>query len=64
MNYPDNGDVLFDKACNLVMLSQTNEALDSLEKSISQGTQYKLKAKKSKFFENLTDDPRFQSLIS
>ena len=62
--YPNNGDVLFDKACNLIKLSQTEKALDSLENSISQGTQYKVKAKKSKFFEDLTNNSRYQSLIS
>jgi tetratricopeptide (TPR) repeat protein len=63
-DYPNNGDVLFDKACNLIMLSQTEKALDSLENSISQGTQYKVKAKNSKFFTDLTSNSRFQSLIS
>ena len=63
-DYPNNGDVLFDKACNLIMLSQIEEALDNLKNSISQGNQYKIKAKKSKFFENLTNDPRYQSLFS
>lgn len=63
-DYPNNGDVLFDKACNLIMLSQTEKALDNLENSIHQGTQYKVKAKKSKFFEELSNNSRFQSLIS
>ena len=63
-DYPDNGDVLFDKSCNLVMLSQIDEALDNLEHAISQGTQYKVKAKKSKSFEKLSDNSRFQKLIS
>jgi hypothetical protein len=62
-DYPDNGDVLFDKSCNLVMVSKNNEALDLLEKAISQGIQYKIKAKKSKSFEKLSNDPRFQRLI-
>jgi hypothetical protein len=62
-DYPNNGDVLFDKSCNLLMLSKLDEALDNLEISISQGTQYKIKAKKSKFFEKLNDNKRFQSLI-
>ena len=63
-DYPKNGDVLFDKSCNLVMLSKLDEALDNLENSISQGIEYKIKAKKSKFFEKLNDNQRFQSLIS
>ena len=62
-DYPNNGDVEFDKSCNLVMLSRIDEALDNLENSISQGIQYKTKAKKSKFFEKLHDNQRFQNLI-
>jgi tetratricopeptide (TPR) repeat protein len=62
-DYPDNGDVLFDKSCSFVMLSKNNEALNLLERAISHGIQYKIKAKKSKSFEKLLDDSRFQNLI-
>ena len=62
-DYPDNADVLFDKSCSCVMLSKSKEALDLLERAISQGTQYKIKAKKSKIFEKLSDDVRFKKLI-
>jgi len=41
------------------MLSNFDSALDLLEHVISQGIQYKIKAKKSKFFENLSDNVRF-----
>ena len=62
-DYPENGDVLFDKSCNFVMLDLKNdEALDLLEHAISQGKQYKIKAKKSKLFENFLDNPRFQKI--
>jgi tetratricopeptide (TPR) repeat protein len=63
-DYPDNGDVLFDKASSYVMLSDYDTALDLLEHAISQGIQYKIKAKKSKSFENLSNNIRFQNLIS
>ena len=63
-DYPDNGDVLFDKASNYVMLSNYDTALDLLERAISKGIQYKIKAKKSKSFENLSNNIRFQNLIS
>jgi hypothetical protein len=63
-DYPDNGDVLFDKASNSAMLSNFDDALNLLEHAISQGIQYKIKAKKSKSFENLFDNIRFQNLIS
>ena len=63
-DYPDNGDVLFDKSCSLAMLSKTDNSLLLLEKAISQGTQYKIKAKKSKCFENFSNNSRFQKLVS
>ena len=63
-DYPDNGDVLFDKASNSAMLLNFDDALNLLERAISQGIQYKIKAKKSKSFENLFDNIRFQNLIS
>jgi len=63
-DYPDNSDVLFDKSCNLAMLSNFDEALNLLEHAISQGIQYKVKAKKSKSFEKLSDHSRFQKLVS
>jgi tetratricopeptide (TPR) repeat protein len=62
-DYPDNGDVLFDKSCNFAMLSKYDEALKLLEHAISQGIQYKIKAKKSKSFEKLFVDPRFKKLV-
>ena len=63
-DYPENGDVLFDKSCSLAMLSKVDDSLLLLEKSISQGKQYKIKAKKSKSFEKLFDNSKFQKLIS
>ena len=62
-DYPDNGDVLFDKSCSFAMLSKNEEALDLLERAISQGMQYKIKAKKSKIFEKLSDNPKFKKLV-
>jgi tetratricopeptide (TPR) repeat protein len=62
-DYPNNGDVLFDKSCNFAMLSNFDEALDILEKAIFQGIKYKSKAKKSKSFEKLFYNVRFQKLI-
>jgi len=63
-DYPNNGDVLFDKASNLAMLSNFDEALDLLEHAISQGIEYKIKAKKSKSFEKFLNNIKFQDLIS
>jgi tetratricopeptide (TPR) repeat protein len=63
-DYPNNGDVLFDKASNLAMLSNFDEALDLLEHAISQGIEYKIKAKKSKSFEKFLNNIKFHDLIS
>jgi len=63
-NYPNNGDVLFDKSCNLVMLSQLDQALDVLQHAISQDVKYKSKAKKSKSFEKLIHNTKFEKLVT
>lgn len=62
-DYPENGDVLFDKSCSLAMLLQVDSALNLLEQAISQGSQYKNKAKKSTSFEKLSDNLLFQKLV-
>ncbi len=58
------GDVYKRQASNFAMLSNFDGALDLLEHAMSQGIQYKIKAKKSKSFENLSNNVRFQNLIS
>ena len=63
-DYPDNGDVLFDKSCNYMMLSKNDEALNLLERAISHGKQYKVKAKKSECFKTMIDNLRFQKLVN
>ena len=63
-DYPDNGDVLFDKASNFAMLSNFDDALDLLERVIYHGIKYKVKAKKSKSFEKLFNNVRFQNLVN
>ncbi|EPA06480.1 tetratricopeptide repeat protein, partial [Candidatus Nitrosarchaeum limnium] len=63
-DYPLNGDVLFDKSCSLAMIYKIDDALYTLEKAISQGIQYKIKAKKTKSFEKLKDNIKFQKLTS
>ena len=62
-DYPNNGDVLYDKSCNLVMLLRIDEGLDCLERAIQQGIQFKVKAKKSKTFETLSNNQIFQQLV-
>ena len=46
------------------MLSRIDDALDTLENAISQGIQYKIKAKKTTSFENLAGNQKFQKLVS
>jgi hypothetical protein len=57
-DYPENGDVLYDKSCNFVMLSENDTALSLLEHAISQGVQYKVKAKKSETFKQFSNNAR------
>ena len=45
------------------MLSKVDDALNLLERAIIQGTQFKVKAKKSKSFEKLSDDSKFKKLV-
>ena len=61
-DYPNNGDVLFDKSCNFAMLLKFDDSLNILERAISQEIKFKIKAKKSKSFEKLFENPKFQKL--
>ena len=63
-DYPNNADVLFDKSCNLIMLSKNDEAISLLEELLTHGSKYKTKAKNSIFFQKLSSETRFQKLIS
>ena len=63
-DYPENADVLFDKSCSLAMLFQNDESFNFLERAISHGMKYKSKAKKSKSFEKLLSEPKFQNLLT
>ena len=62
-DYPHNSDVLFDKSCNLAMLSETEECLQTLQQAILQDNDLKIKAKKSQLFEKLKDNPNFQKML-
>ena len=46
-----------------MMLSNFDEALNLLEHAITQGIKYKIKAKKAKSFEQLSNNTRFQKLV-
>jgi hypothetical protein len=46
------------------MLSNVDDALNYLERAIIVGVKFKAKAKKSKSFEKLLDNSRFQKLVS
>ncbi len=64
VNYPDNGDILFDKSCSLVMMSNFEDRLEQLKHVISQNVKFKIKAKKSKSFEKLSNNKYFQKFVS
>jgi tetratricopeptide (TPR) repeat protein len=61
--YPNNADVLFDKATNLIMLNKTSECLDSLNSAINTSKKFKIKAKKNILFKLLENNQRFAKLI-
>ena len=62
--YPNNGDVLFDKACNLVSLDRNEECLFSLTAAIKISNKFKLKAKKNKLFKKLEKNHVFMNLTT
>ena len=62
--YPNNGDVLFDKVCNLISLDRNEECLKSLNEVIKITNKFKLKAKKNKIFKKLEKNQNFINLMS
>ncbi|KAG2474088.1 MAG: TPR repeat domain containing protein [Nitrosopumilales archaeon] len=63
-DYPENGDVLFDKSISLTLLDKFDESITNLEKAIRSGNQFKIKAKKNKAFQKLLENQRFQEVVN
>ena len=61
--YPNNGDVLFDKACNLASLKKTNDCLKSLNLAIQISNEFKVKAINNTTFQSLQNNQDFLQLI-
>ena len=62
--YPNNGDVLFEKACNLLSLDRNEECLKSLNEAIKISNEFKLKAKKNNLFKKLEKNHLFINLMT
>ena len=61
--YPNNGDVLFDKAENLICLGKTSECLESLKASIVISSEFKIKAKNNTSFDVLGKNHQFLEIV-
>ena len=61
--YPNNSDVLYDKATNLILLGKTENCLKVLNLTIQISKKFKVKAKNSKSFHVLHKNPDFIKLI-
>lgn len=60
---PDDGDTLYELACLLSLLGQTDDAFAYLEKAIHKDNKYREKAKTDKDLDNIRDNPRFKKLV-
>ena len=61
--YPNNPDVLFDKALNLALLGKNEDSIKSLNSAIAISKKFKIKAKNNKSFQALQKEPNFLKLI-
>jgi len=61
--YPNNGEILFDKAVNLAYLGKISACLESLKLSIQISDEFKIKAKNSSSFDGLEKNHQFLEII-
>ena len=61
--YPNNGDVLFDKAINLALLDKNEGSIESLDAAIKISNKFKVKAKNNKSFKKLGKNQNFKKLV-
>ena len=61
---PNDPLVLYNAACNLALLGETNHALDGLERAIEAGVAVGDWIKHDPDFDSLRDHPRFQAIVT
>ena len=61
--YPNNPDVLFDKALNLALLGKNEDSIKSLNSAIVISKKFRIKAKNNKSFHALQKEPNFLKLV-
>ena len=61
--YPNNGDVLFDKACNYAAIGEKTSCILNLKLAIDVSSKFKINAKKNNVFESLRNDGKFLELV-
>ena len=61
--YPNNTDILFEKASNLLYLGKNNECLEFLNSVTNMSNKFKIKIRNSKLFEQLQKNENFVKLL-
>ena len=62
--YPENGDVLFDMACNFLNMNDNENFLSSLQKAVKIIPSLKNKSKNNKEFEPFYNNEFFLKIVS
>ncbi len=60
---PDDPATIYDRACAYALMNRPDQALADLAKAIALDAQYRAMARDDKDFDNVREDPRFQTLV-
>jgi tetratricopeptide (TPR) repeat protein len=63
-DYPDNGDVLFDKSRVLAKLEYFDDSINTLKHAISVNRKFQLKAKSDESFTQLRKNEKFLEIVT